>query len=95
MKKCKGSFVVLNKRGLHARPSVQLAKCASTFKAHVTLRCANASLSVDAKSSLQLLVLSATQGTEISVEAEGEDADLAVDTLVQFAKERFCKEEGG
>lgn len=89
MKKCKGSFVVLNERGLHARPSVQLAKCASTFKANVTLRCANTALSADAKSSLQLLVLSATKGTEISIEADGEDAEMAVAALVQCAKNRF------
>ena len=47
---------------------------------------------VDAKSTLNLLILGATQGTEIIIEAEGDDAEQAVETLAAPVAGGFAEE---
>ena len=44
---------------------------------------------VSAKSILGILMLAAGKGAKVAVEAVGEDADRAVKTLVELAKNRF------
>jgi phosphocarrier protein HPr len=83
----KGKFVVGNDRGLHTRPSTELVKCASAFKSQVYL--VYQKQSVNAKSLLGVLMLAATKGAKISVEAEGVDAEQAVASLVELAKNNF------
>lgn len=83
----KGKFVVGNVRGLHTRPSTELVKCASSFKSQVHL--IYQKQSVNAKSLLGILMLAATKGAKIGVEAEGEDAEEAVQSIIQLAKENF------
>lgn len=83
----KGKFVVGNDRGLHTRPSTELVKCASTFKSQVYL--IYQKQSVNAKSLLGVLMLAATKGAKINVEAEGVDAEQAVASLVELAKNNF------
>ncbi len=36
-KKYTDSFIVINEKGLHTRPSTELVKCASAFKSRVSL----------------------------------------------------------
>lgn len=86
-KKCCGSFVVLNDKGLHTRPCTELVKCASSFHARVLLHFQN--VSVDAKSLLGILMLAATKGSKIEVEAEGDDAEEAVRSIIELASNKF------
>ena len=83
----KGKFVVSNDRGLHTRPSTELVKCASSFKSHVFL--IYQKQAVNAKSLLGILMLAATKGAKIGIEAEGEDAEQAVESIIQLAKNNF------
>lgn len=85
--KVKAAFVVVNEKGLHTRPSTELVKCASTFKSQITLF--YQSISVNAKSLLGILMLAATKGAKIRIEAEGEDAEEAVRTLIELARNKF------
>lgn len=85
--KAKGCFVVANEKGLHTRPSTELVKCAASFKAQVTLIHQN--LTVNAKSLLGILMLAASRGSKISVEAVGDDAEQAVETLLALARNKF------
>ncbi len=85
--KKKSFFIVINEKGLHTRPSTELVKCASSFKAQVFL--AHQSLTVNAKSLLGVLMLAAARGAKIKVEAEGEDAEQVVDSLVFLAQNKF------
>jgi phosphocarrier protein len=89
IKKCaaKGKFVVGNDRGLHTRPSTELVKCASSFKSKVFL--VYQKQSVNAKSLLGILMLAATKGAKIGIEAEGEDAEEAVQSIITLAKNNF------
>jgi phosphocarrier protein HPr len=83
----KGNFVVGNDRGLHTRPSTELVKCASSFRSQVYL--VYQKQSVNAKSLLGILMLAATKGAKIKIEAEGEDAEEAVQSIVTLAKNNF------
>lgn len=83
----KGKFIVGNDRGLHTRPSTELVKCASSFKSHVSL--IYQKQSVNAKSLLGILMLAATKGAKIVIEAEGEDAEQAVNSIINLAKNNF------
>lgn len=85
--KIKSSFIVVNEKGLHTRPSTELVKCASSFKSHVNLIYQN--LTVNAKSLLGILMLAAARGSKIKIEAEGEDAEQAIASLVDLAKNKF------
>jgi phosphocarrier protein HPr len=83
----KGFFIVINDKGLHTRPSTELVKCATCFKAQVSLIYQD--LVVNAKSLLGILTLAATRGSRIEIEAVGEDAQQAVDTLIELARNKF------
>ncbi len=87
MDKIKSSFVVINEKGMHTRPCTELVKCASSFKAQVTLIYQN--LTVNAKSLLGILMLAAARGAKIKIEAEGEDAEQAVASILLLAQNKF------
>jgi len=82
-----GQFTVLNDRGLHTRPSTEIVKAISRFKCEVTLK--YKSLEVNARSLLGVLMLAAERGAKIQIWAKGEDAELAVNTLLDLSKEKF------
>lgn len=73
------TVTVTNALGMHARAAARFAHLASRFHANVTV--ARGTRAVDGKSILGLLLLSASQGTEVLIEAEGPDAEDAVAAL--------------
>lgn len=83
----KGIFVVRNDKGLHTRPSTELVKCATTFNADVKLTYQDSQ--ANAKSLLGILMLAAAKGSRITVEAEGEDAEEAVASILALAQNNF------
>jgi phosphocarrier protein HPr len=64
---------------LHARPAGQISLAAARFASRVALQCAGKE--IDARSVLLVMSLGATKDTEVTVRAEGEDADQAVATV--------------
>ena len=86
-KKYTDSFIVINEKGLHTRPSTELVKCASSFKSRVSLQFQE--LNVNAKSLLGILMLAATKGAKIFIEAVGDDAEEAVKSIIQLAQDEF------
>jgi phosphotransferase system HPr (HPr) family protein len=72
-------FVLTNRQGLHMRPCGALAAAAGRFKSKVTV--SRPGRDVDGKSILDLMTLGAPQGTELTVEAEGPDAQDALDAI--------------
>ena len=87
LKKVKDSFIIMNDKGLHTRPSTELVKYASAFKSQLTLH--HQDLSVNAKSLLGILMLAAGKGARIVIEAVGEDAEEAVQAILGLAKNKF------
>jgi phosphocarrier protein HPr len=82
------SVIVKNKQGLHARPAALFVQVANKFDARVTVTYNNEK--VNGKSIMGILMLGAEQGTEISIEAEGRDAEIA---LAELEKIISCEDE--
>jgi len=82
---------IVNKRGLHARAAAKFANTASQFGAEIEV--AHGNHVVNGKSIMGLMMLAATQGTDIRVEARGEDADAAVSALKALVDNRFEEDE--
>jgi len=75
----KKNLVVKNKQGLHARPAALFVQIANKFDARITVR--RDKERVNGKSIMGILMLGAEKGSEITIEAEGQDAELAVSEL--------------
>ncbi|MBN1851409.1 MAG: HPr family phosphocarrier protein [Pirellulales bacterium] len=76
------SVCVTNLRGLHARPAELIAKRAMEFKSKIEI--IRDGHRVDAKSILHILTLGAECGTELILEAQGTDAERAIDALAEL-----------
>jgi phosphocarrier protein len=85
------SVEIVNKRGLHARASAKFVKLATEFDAEV--RVSRDGQTVDARSIMGLMMLAAGPGCCIEIEAEGPDADDALDALVDLVTRRFDEDE--
>lgn len=79
----RGTAVLRNRLGLHARPAAALARTAAAFGSTITVNGA------DARSVLALVALGATGGTEVVVTATGPDARTAVNAVVAELEEGF------
>ncbi len=80
-------FTVRNKLGLHARAAAKIVQTSNQFQSHI--RIIRNGREADAKSMLDILTLSCTQGTSIEVCAEGEDAAEAIAALVILFDDKF------
>lgn len=88
---------VLNEAGLHARPAAVLAECAKSFSSEVVLELmsvpedlgVSVGTRVDAKSVMDVLFLAAPCGTQLDIEATGDDAEAAVSSLVELFGAQF------
>ena len=68
--------------GLHARPAAQFVKAAKAYKSDI--RVIKGETEANAKSSLNLMTLGATQGDKLIIRAEGEDEEAAADALAEL-----------
>jgi phosphotransferase system HPr (HPr) family protein len=82
--------VIKNRLGLHARAAAKLAKAAEGFKAEVIL--AKDELEADARSILSLLSLGCAYNSQVVVRAAGEDAHVALQTLLAIIEDGFGEE---
>jgi len=78
---------ICNKRGLHARASAKFVKLAQSFNAAIEVE--KDGLRVGGTSIMGLMMLAASPGCSITIEASGEDAILALDALEALIDERF------
>lgn len=82
---------IVNRLGLHARAATQLVSCASGFASSIWISLG--SRRVNGKSIMGVLTLAATTGSEVLIEADGEDAEEAVAAVVKLIENRFNEEE--
>ena len=78
--------VIGHRLGLHARAAAKLVQLSSQYKANIIL-CrpdSNSAIQADARSILSILLLSAGYGSKVSVRAEGEDEDQAIESICQY-----------
>ena len=72
----KKKLIVKNKHGLHARPAALFVQVANKFDSRITVR--RDKEGVNGKSIMGILMLGAEKGSSIIIEAEGNDAHLAI-----------------
>lgn len=73
------TVTICNRRGLHARAAAKFVAAARDFDADITL--SRDGEAVSATSIMDLLMLAAGPGTKVTIRAEGQDADRAVEDL--------------
>ncbi len=76
-------ITIINKLGLHARATNKLVTTASRFD----------SREVDARNIMQVMMLAASQGTEVELAADGPDEQEAIDALVALIDDYFGEGE--
>lgn len=86
---------LVNKRGLHARASNKFMECVLRYNADVRVRSHNAvcAESVEADSVMELLLLGAACGEDITVTADGPDAQTVIDALEKLVAQGFGEGE--
>ncbi len=86
-----GSFVIVNKRGMHARAAAKLVKLAARFEATIILE--KDGESADAKSVMGVLLLCGQRGASLRVRAEGSDAVEALGAMGALIADGFGEED--
>lgn len=82
---------IVNKLGLHARASAKLTQLASRFACDIWL--SRNGRRVNAKSIMGVMMLAAGMGSEIRIEAEGEDAPAALEAIRALIAQKFGEGE--
>lgn len=81
------TVTILNKMGLHARPASQLAQLSTQFAAQITVH--QGDKQADAASVLGLMMLESCQGKTVRVVAQGDDAEAALQAVVELISQKF------
>ncbi len=75
--------------GLHARPADQFVRLAKRFQSVIEIEL-DGKL-VDGKSILSILTLAAAEGSELTICASGDDAEEAVEALIELIESDFAE----
>src|SRR6202162_1162962 len=81
---------ILNRLGLHARPSAMFLKVCNRHKCDIWVE--RDGEQVNGKSIMGLMMLAAGQGSKLLISAEGSDADKAVQELETLIQGKFNEE---
>ena len=69
-------LIVKNAQGLHARPAALFVQVANKFNSRISVK--RGDEKVNGKSIMGILMLGAEKDSEIIIEAEGDDAQMAI-----------------
>jgi phosphocarrier protein HPr len=82
---------IINQKGLHARASAKFVQTVEKFDAEV--RVSRGGEIVGGTSIMGLMMLAASPGTSITVEADGKDAAAVISALEDLLARRFGEDE--
>jgi len=77
---------ILNTLGFHVRPATDFAEKAKQFQSAISIVGEKGAI-VNAKSCIDLLTMAAVTGMELTLRAEGPDAQEAVEVLARMFQE--------
>jgi phosphocarrier protein HPr len=78
---------IVNQLGLHTRAAAKLVHLAARFQCRITVE--KDGEEVDAKSILGILLLAASQGTQVMIRCDGEDEENAMHAVTELIANRF------
>jgi phosphocarrier protein len=81
------TVTIVNKRGLHARASAKFVTLASGLDA--TIKVAKDGSEVSGTSILEIMMLGAAMGDQITISASGLDAESALAQMAELVENRF------
>ncbi len=87
----KTDIEIINKLGLHARASTKLTQTASQFSSEIWIE--RNGRKVNAKSIMGVMMLAASKGSTVTLEAQGNDAEAAIQALVELINNCFGEAE--
>ncbi len=82
---------IINKLGMHARAAAKFVKLASEFSSNIEVERDNQR--VNGKSIMGVMMLAAAKGSTITLHADGDDAQRAIDALSELINNRFGEDE--
>ncbi|MEM7304439.1 MAG: HPr family phosphocarrier protein [Pseudomonadota bacterium] len=82
---------ICNKLGLHARAAAKFVATASEFESEIEIE--KAGKRVNGKSIMGVMMLAASNGSPVKLYVEGNDAEAAMDKLVNLILSRFGEDE--
>ena len=85
------SIKIINKLGLHARASAKLTQVANQFESNIWIE--KNDKKVNAKSIMGVMMLAASQGTDIKISTEGVDEKEALDSITALINDYFGEGE--
>ncbi|MDA8632895.1 HPr family phosphocarrier protein [Verrucomicrobiales bacterium] len=80
-------LTIPNEEGLHARPAAKFVKLANQFPCEIWVE--KDDEEINGKSIMGLMMLAAAEGSVISVSAEGEKAETALEKLAELVDSGF------
>lgn len=84
-------ITIINKLGLHARATAKLVATASEFESSVRIN--GKGRDVDAKNIMQVMMLAASQGTDVELITDGPDEEAAIEALTALINDYFGEGE--
>ena len=88
--KVEKEITIVNRLGLHARPSAMFVRVASRYRCEIWV--SKEGEEINGKSIMGLMMLAAGQGSKLCVRAEGPDAAEAVKEIEELIASRFNEE---
>ena len=85
------TLIVNHEVGLHARPASMFVQTAAKYSCDIDVT--HGETTANAKSILAVLTLGAHQGAEITITAQGDDAEDALAALEQLVLDNFGEKE--
>ena len=85
--KVEKEITIVNRLGVHARPSAMFVRVASRFRCDIWV--SKGDEEINGKSIMGLMMLAAGQGSKLKVRAEGPDAAQAVCEIEALIASRF------
>ena len=87
----KTKIEIINKLGLHARAAAKFVQTTSAFNSEVVVRYNDKE--VNGKSIMGIMMLAASKGNTIEIQAVGSDEKQAIEALVKLISDRFDEKE--
>jgi phosphocarrier protein HPr len=85
------NVTIINKLGLHARAASKFVNLTNRFTSKIEV--SNTGKVVNGKSIMSIMLLAATQGTQLGLRIEGDDEVEAMQAITDLIAERFGESE--
>ncbi|CAI8245620.1 MAG: Phosphocarrier protein HPr [Marinobacterium sp. xm-d-530] len=85
------NVTIINKLGLHARAAAKLIGVTGKFGCDIKIT--KDGKTVDAKSIMAIMMLAASQGTDLIIQTDGDDESAAMDAVIEIIDNRFDEDE--